>query len=292
MHASNSSSSILASTSSTPIGFAHNSATRMYAQSSATAKPYFANNRRESLFYHSTDNHRMTYAQRQQQYLHEQQQQTLLREQQIKFIEQQEKLQQQQQQQQQQHQSRILSNKPKQQLPAKEATILRSTPVNVASHQLHSVCDMFREPAASFDRLHINQLSTKSQPPMPSDMLLLNGYHHGNGLNANPNLVGGVESGISSSTSSTASSSSSTTSTSACLSSMSIQQQQHQQLHQQQQQQQYYAEYNHAISRPKPQPMSFSQLNFQQKLLQQQQQRPPQANSYQKQLILPQPAQV
>lgn len=250
----------------------HLTASRINTNSKPT---YFgANNRRECLFYHSTDNHKMSYNQRQQQYLYEQQQ-SLLREQQIKFMEQQQKLNQQQELQQQQqqlhqHQSRILTknsciyqqslmNRPysamgscysskNPQLPEnnyykinangqavdpqansqnKNLLIIHSTPVNV-SEQVHSVSDIFREDLKqksmqmqkglfergnvnlNFDRLNINQLSTKSQPPMPSstsgDLLFTNYQNDLLASNANNKMNTGE------STTSTASSSSTSTS--------------------------------------------------------------------------------
>jgi hypothetical protein len=273
----NSSSSILTSSSSTPTPFAstfntassqaniqqpmetkcaHNAYRPLpssYLSSCSNVKPYFAANRRESLFYHSTDNHhhRLTYTQRQNQYFHEQQ----LKEQQIKFLEQQKRLQQ------QTHQSRIMSKSKLTNSNQNESNSDSSAPmgvnclaphVNSAPNQVHAMVELFNRggggggdeeevevkmlPIATngFDRSHINQLSTKSQPPMTSsssDILLINNYRNmgttgvtsgvcveGGGISASASA-----STTSSTTSSTSSSLASCTSTSACLSNTSNQ---------------------------------------------------------------------
>lgn len=244
-----------------------------------TARAQFTSNRRESLFYHSSDNYRMVYNQQRQQYLYEQQQH-LLKEQQRKFLEQQKKLNQlheQQQQQQQQlvdqhsHQSRILSktnnvnatsltNRPYSAMsnkieqlysnsnvkskttniqPVKQTPlhVMHSMPFNAGSNQVHSISDIFKDeppgkttPAGTyFDRLHVNQLSTKSQPPMSTydyqkEILLRN---HGHNQTESTSTVSS-----SSSTASTSSASSSISSVDNALTrpqfNFAQQQQQHQ----------------------------------------------------------------
>lgn len=207
---------------------------------STQQKPiYFAN--RESLFYHSTDNHRMTYTQRQQQFILEQQKQ--LREQQKKFLEQQQKL---CDLQEDEHQSRVLAKnsprkvedlysnknvKPKtaqlnwgSNSATKVAFIKHSTPFNV-TNQVRSISDIFQEDLSKqkseqkfqFDRLDINQLSTKSQPPIPTQA-----YQREYLVNtANRNLE--QTASASTSTSSTMSSSSASSSTSSSLSDRQLQ---------------------------------------------------------------------
>ena len=69
----------------------------------------------------------------------------------------------------------------------KEA-IHHSVPVNALNSQIQVVGDLFKEldevktlATNNFDRSHINQLSTKSQPPMPSSSdILLNINNHRN----------------------------------------------------------------------------------------------------------------
>jgi len=217
-----------------------------YLSSCSNVKPYFAANRRESLFYHSTDNHhhRLTYTQRQNQYFHEQQ----LKEQQIKFLEQQKRLQQ------QTHQSRIMSKSKLTNSNQNESNHDSSAamgvnclaPVNPAPNQVHAMVELFNRggeheeevevkmlPIATngFDRSHINQLSTKSQPPMTSsssDLLYRNMgttgvTSHGVGVEGGGISASASASTTSSTTSSTSSSLASCTSTSACLSNTSNQ---------------------------------------------------------------------
>ena len=123
-------------------------------------KPYFAN--RESLFYHSTDNHRMTYSQRQQQFILEQQK--ILRQQQKKFMEQQEKLKEAEEQNRIIYQPREIKNY--EELKSRNGPFIQhSMPFN-GSNQVHPVAELFNEVVNQFDRMNVNQMSTKSQPPM------------------------------------------------------------------------------------------------------------------------------
>lgn len=132
-------------------------------QSQIMHKPYFAN--RDSLFYHSTDNHRMTYSQRQQQFIIEQQR--ILRQQQKKFIQQQEKLK-------EMEETNCFLYQPKEAKNyedyrhKKSGFIHHSIPFN-GSNQVRPVAELFNEVVNQFDRMHVNQMSTKSQPPMSAN---------------------------------------------------------------------------------------------------------------------------
>ncbi|RMZ98648.1 partitioning defective 3 -like protein [Brachionus plicatilis] len=132
-------------------------------QSQIMPKPFFAN--RDSLFYHSTDNHRMTYSQRQQHFITEQQR--MLRQQQKKFMEQQEKLK-------EIEETNCFLHKPKEIRnyedfrPKKSGFIHHSIPFN-GSNQVRPVAELFNEVANQFDRMNVNQMSTKSQPPISAN---------------------------------------------------------------------------------------------------------------------------
>jgi hypothetical protein len=190
---------ISSSSSSSVLLSANNSSdTATMPPGNTNGPSYFTQNRRECLFYHSTDNYpnRISHQQR-----------MILKEQQKKFIEQQQKLggghkehedlhievpptlqendeksrnvsknsciysyslinrpriedlysnrdmklRQQQQQQQKQQQ--------------KQGVVMHSMPFN-SGNQIHVVQDLFKLDEDHFDRTHINQLSTKSQPSM------------------------------------------------------------------------------------------------------------------------------
>ena len=121
------------------------------SESIRQTKPFFAQNRRESLFYHSTDNYRYNLPQQQQQYFCNEPQQQPQRANQINY-----------------------GNK----IAPASKVVMHSTPVNV-SNQVQSVSDMFDEELGGlkektyflnqFQRYNRNQLSTKSQPPMPTE---------------------------------------------------------------------------------------------------------------------------
>ncbi|CAF0777257.1 unnamed protein product [Brachionus calyciflorus] len=135
----------------------------MPIQNPPVQKPYFAN--RESLFYHSTDNHRLTYSQRQQNFILEQQR--ILRQQQKKFLEQQEKLKEIEEQNHIVYQQREIKNY-EDLKSRKNNYIQHSVPFN-GSNQIHPVGELFSEVVHQFDRMNINQMSTKSQPAPMSD---------------------------------------------------------------------------------------------------------------------------
>lgn len=132
-------------------------------QSQIMHKPYFAN--RDSLFYHSTDNHRMTYSQRQQQFISEQQR--ILRQQQKKFMEQQEKLKGIEETNCFMYKQKDIRNY-EDLREKKSGFIHHSIPFN-GSNQVRPVAELFNEVVNQFDRMNVNQMSTKSQPPISAN---------------------------------------------------------------------------------------------------------------------------
>lgn len=160
---SSASSTSTASCSST----SSSSSSSALVNNTQSSKSYFAN--RDSLFYHSTDNHRYNPP-------------VLNNSEQQHFRDKQRRILEQQHQQliyQNQHVSRILDSRAIQvnRTTYNQSNVKHSTPVNVSS-QIHTVCDMFEEDnfqkndhfINNFNRYGRNQLSTKSNPPATSEL--------------------------------------------------------------------------------------------------------------------------
>lgn len=251
---------------------------------SANIKSYFGANRRECIFYHSTDNNalKMSYAQRQQQYIYDYQN-SMLKEQKKKFVQKQQEIDTEDAKQQQEvvavddkkvaDDQRVLSknsciysyelinrparsdesstsvesnNKRVTESPSStrgtpadvKPVIMHSAPFNSTS-QVQSVSDLFKEDQDKlnynlmvrmsgnristhnnnrFDRTDINQMSTKSQPPLSNDFMT---YYTGGGATPSVNATRVIHSATSSNSSNSASINTVTSSSSSASSSSS-----------------------------------------------------------------------